>query len=634
MAFVIGTAGHIDHGKTALVQALTGLNTDNLPAEKERGISIDLGFAHFTLPDGQQVGIVDVPGHERFIRNMVAGAHGIDLVLFVIAADDGVMPQTEEHFAILRALGVGRAIFVVTKSDLVEPVRLAEVSEEIDLLVYHSAFETSEVLFVSSKTGAGIAALKTRIAELLNPDTEHRTIGVFRMPIDRVFTIQGRGVVVTGTMISGAVSKGDEIVIVPGDAVGRVRGLQSHGIDIECGKSGQRLAINLTGIDRHNISRGDVACAPTIARVSDRFDVELHLSDLASRDLKSGQRLRLHLGTAERHGRVVRLGKRLDDGDNQPQFAQITVSEPMQVMARDRFVIRDEQAEHTLGGGRVLDPVAVKTRVDDPAKLAFLAASSAGDTIGAAKGMIATGDLAMLAPELCFRLNVTLAALRAMAAKGTSLVEIAVGSDLWVSSVEELNGFNQTLTTNLAMFHKSQPSANGQNAEMLRAQIAPGTDLKLFRALTDRVVEAGLLTRQGPELALPDHLAALTTAEQDRAADLLETLTLAPFSPPLLDEKDKDLNAIVAFLERRGELVRISHNLAFSASAMDKAIELLDAHLGHHGKISAGDFRTLLGTSRKYALALLENFDRTGRTVRVGDVRKAGKLPVDDQIPT
>ncbi|MGH7805850.1 MAG: selenocysteine-specific translation elongation factor, partial [Candidatus Binatia bacterium] len=324
MHFIVGTAGHIDHGKTALVRALTGEDTDRLKEEKERGISIDLGFASLALPDGGSAGVVDVPGHERFIRNMLAGAHGIDLVLFVVAADDGVMPQSEEHLDLLHLLGIPAGIVVVTKSDLAAPARLAEVREEIEILVSGTVLERAPVLEVSSTTGAGIAELRTAIAERLDGLRPARSGGRFRLPIDRAFVMHGHGVVVTGTATGGEIRPGATVRVVPGDEEARVRSVQVHGRDVDRAERGQRVALNLAGIERTEVSRGHMVVEPAIAATTNRFDALVEIRPIARKPLPTRKRVRVHIGTAEALATLVWLGGVAAVAPRERAYAQIT----------------------------------------------------------------------------------------------------------------------------------------------------------------------------------------------------------------------------------------------------------------------------------------------------------------------
>src|SRR5262245_448342 len=375
MPYIIGTAGHIDHRKPRHIKALTVQYTDRLKEEKERGISIDLGFAHFDLPDGTQAGVVDVPGHERFIKNMLAGAHGIDLVLFTVAADDGVMPQTEEHLDVVHLLGVKMAIFVITKADLVPAARITEVEEEIDILTLGTTLEGSPKVAVSSVTGQGISELKERIEDILKSHVKAAPAGYFRLPVDRAFVLQGHGVVVTGTGLSGEIKVGEQVRCLPGDHLFRVRSLQVHGKSVETAGWGQRVAMNLTGPERAEIARGQVICHEKISLVTERFDAHVEVRPAAAKGIKNHQRVRVHLGTAERLGKIVILGAESKLEPKQSSYCQITVSAPLPALRGDHFILRDETARRTLAGGLVLNPSAERHKrgeSDLPARLEAL----------------------------------------------------------------------------------------------------------------------------------------------------------------------------------------------------------------------------------------------------------------------
>src|ERR1700684_834329 len=359
---IIGTAGHIDHGKSALVRALTGQQTDRLKEEKERGISIDLGFAYFTLADGTRAGVIDVPGHERFIRNMLAGAHGIDLVLFTIAADDGVMPQTEEHLDILHLLGARRGIFVITKADLADTARLRDVRDEIELLADGTALAGAPVIEVSSTTGAGLEQLRTEIVRQLDGFQGRRATGVFRLPLDRAFVIKGHGIVVTGTAMGAEVHVGDKLRVLPSGHEVRVRSIQVHSDSVESAGLCQRVALNLTGAEKLDLARGDVIADERVDSATARFDAWLEIRPAAKRPLKNNTRVRLFIGTAETIARAIVVD---DAGTIAPKaagLAQLVAEDPVVALAGDRFVIRDETNSRTLGGGRVLNLLGRRVR--------------------------------------------------------------------------------------------------------------------------------------------------------------------------------------------------------------------------------------------------------------------------------
>ncbi len=359
---IIGTAGHIDHGKTALIKALTGQDTDRLKEEKERGISIDLGFAYFTLPDGTRAGIVDVPGHERFIRNMLAGAHGIDLVLFTVAADDGVMPQTEEHLDILHLLGTRRGIFVITKADLADAARIRDVRDEIELLADGTTLADAPVIEVSSITGAGLDTLRAEIVRQLDGFQARRATGVFRLPLDRAFVIKGHGIVVTGTAMGAEVRVGQKLRVLPSGNEVRVRSIQVHSDSVESAGLCQRVALNLTGAEKLDLARGDVLADERLDSATVRFDASLEIRPAAKRALKNNTRVRLFIGTAETIARAIVLD---DAGAIAPKasgLAQLVAEDPVVALAGDRFVIRDETNSRTLGGGIVLNPLGRRVR--------------------------------------------------------------------------------------------------------------------------------------------------------------------------------------------------------------------------------------------------------------------------------
>src|ERR1051325_4967331 len=388
MPSIIGTAGHIDHGKTSLIKALTGQDTDRLKEEKERGISIDLGFAHFDLPDGSSAGVVDVPGHERFIKNMLAGAHGIDVVLFTVAADDGVMPQTEEHLDIVHLLGIRLGVFVITKIDLVSPARTAEVEEEIKILTLGTALEDAPIIPVSSVTGTGLAELKNELVRVIQSNQKRAPAGYFRLPVDRAFILQGHGVVVTGTSLSGELKTGDHVRCLPGPHTFRVRSIQVHGKAVESAGWGQRVALNLTGAERASVDRGQVICDDRLTLTTDRFDAFVEVRPAAKKGIKNHQRVRVHVGTAERLGKIVLLDGRDKAEPKSSTYAQITLGEPLMALRADHFILRDETGQRTLAGGSVIHPWAGPHKRRESGLLERLAILHTGDIESSAQVFI------------------------------------------------------------------------------------------------------------------------------------------------------------------------------------------------------------------------------------------------------
>jgi selenocysteine-specific elongation factor len=631
MPVVIGTAGHIDHGKTALVRALTGQDTDRLEEEKARGISIDLGFAHFDAPDGERAGVVDVPGHERFIKNMLAGAHGMDLVLFAVAADDGVMPQTEEHLDILHLLGVRRAIFVVTKVDLVDAARVAAVREEIEILAAGTALEGAAILPASTVTGEGLEALRAEIVRQLAVRAPAAAPRPFRMPVDRAFVMRGHGVVVTGTAVAGRVHEGDTVRVLPAGEATRVRNLQVHGTAVADARQGQRVAMNLVGVERGDLGRGQVVCGDGIVRTTDRFDAFVEVRSGARRALASHGRVRVHVGTAEVMGKLVVLDGRAAIPARASGWTQMVLVEPVVALRGDRFILRDETARWTLGGGVVVNPFAARHRRDEPELLDRLAALRDGDLATAARTLldlvpdfacegVALAQALDVAPDAVARALATTDGVLAVPDVRTPESWITAGS--WARFVEEA-------TAAVAAAHRAHPTEAGVEMEHLRSQLHGAVSPKTFRWAVERLVEEKRLVRDESIVRLPTHVVALG-AEARALGDRLEgMLAEGGFTPPDLRQIEeatrldrRRLVEVLAVLEKEGRIVRVSPDLFYARAAADEAKARIAGYCREHGEISAAAFRDLIGASRKFAIAVLDWCDRTGVTTRVGDMRR------------
>lgn len=634
MSHIIGTAGHIDHGKTSLIKALTGQETDRLKEEQERGISIDLGFAYLDLPDGERAGIVDVPGHERFIRNMLAGAHGIDLVLFTVAADDGVMPQSEEHLDFLHLLGVQKGIFVITKADLVEPARLAEVQEEIEILTLDTTLEGAPIIAVSSVTGLGLDRLRQAIAAQLQAYERPPLPGYFRLPVDRAFVMKGHGVVVTGTAIAGTVSEGETVRVLPGGEETRVRSLQVHGRPVPTAKWGQRVALNLAGLEKSDITRGHVVCHLKVTLTTQRFDAFVEIRPGARREIENHERVRVHLGTAEVIGKVIILDEREVLPPRATGFCQIVLEEPVVALRGDRFILRNQTAQGTLGGGEVLHPFAQRHRRSEEGVSARLAALRTADLLQACRAYLEVqSDFAAPLEEIYQGVNGREDEVAALLAQDPEILPFPDKSPPEAYSVA---GKWQRLTAAvgkiLAAFHQSAPLSRGMEMESLRSQLPFSFSPKIFRAVTDKVVAEGVAVREESLLRLPSHSVQLTEDEQGAAARLERLLQEGGLVPPEVKELEEKLRTprklltdLLSVLESRGKIVKVTTDLYFSGAVLEKAKTALTSHLAAQGEITAATFRDLLGISRKTAIPLLEYFDRTGLTLRVGDVRKLRK---------
>ncbi|MBI3782660.1 MAG: selenocysteine-specific translation elongation factor [Deltaproteobacteria bacterium] len=632
MSHIIGTAGHIDHGKTALIRALTGQDTDRLKEEKDRGISIDIGFAYMDLATGERIGIVDVPGHERFIKNMLAGAHGIDLVLLVVAADDGVMPQTEEHLDIVHLLGATHGIVVITKVDLVDATRLAAVREEIEILLSGTNLEGSPLVAVSPVTGEGIATLRQTIEQCLGGYKRPAGAGYFRLPIDRAFVMHGHGTVVTGTAITGGVKPGDSLRILPGGEEVRVRSVQVHGRDAEQATSGQRVALNLAAIERRDVGRGHVVCDRRLDRVADRLDAWVEIRSGAKRRLKSHEGVRVYLGTAEALGKLVWLDDQGALSPKQAGYAQLVLRQPLHALRGDRFILRDQTAQRTLGGGIIVHPFAPRHKRGEPGlsdQLDRLRAANEPARLLAtileveSDFAVATEQLAQIAalpPEIVYDALRLSASIRGLP---DAVHPVAY------TTAAKWTGLRSAIIDAVSAFHRTTPLAAGLEMESLRSKIAAALAPNLFRAVVDALVAEKAIARDDSLIRLPSHRVRLASDEEQLASRVAAQLEAAGVTPPTVKELETQLavpaprlRTVLQQLERRGMVAKIEEGLYFAHEPLERARELLRQHVLAHGDINAATFRDLLGASRKFSIALLDYFDRTGFTLRVGDIRK------------
>jgi len=629
---IIGTAGHIDHGKSALVRALTGQETDRLKEERERGISIDLGFAYFTLPDGTRAGVIDVPGHERFIRNMLAGAHGMDLVLFTVAADDGVMPQSEEHLDILHLLGARRGIFLITKSDLANDHRLAEVRDEIELLADGTTLEGSPVLAVSSISGAGLDHLRAEIARQLDGFEARRATGLFRLPLDRAFVIKGHGTVVTGTAMGAEVRLGQKLRVLPGGAEVRVRSIQVHGETVEHAGLCQRVALNLSGAERMDLKRGDVLADDRLELTTTRLDATLEIRPAAKRPLKNNQRVRVFLATAETLGRVIVLEEPGEIAPKHRARVQIVLNDPLVALAGDRFVIRDETNVRTLGGGVVLNPLGRRTRKPLEAYLRNLTALGGPFGPSAVAAMLTLQDsLATPPPRLAQLFNRPLPEVES-ALKDRNFVKVSLGDEEGYTTSEEWDRVKSFTVAEVTAHHRDEPLAPGLDLEALRSRLPYDVAPRAFRALVDRFCRETGIVRDESTLRLAQHRVRLGGDDAKVGAQVAQILTDAGFQPPDLKQLIEALKlpatelvrirTLLAAMEREGRVVKVATDLYYAREALEAAQAMLVDRLAANGEITAAVYRDSLNASRKFAIALLDYFDHAGVTSRVGDLRK------------
>jgi selenocysteine-specific elongation factor len=629
---IIGTAGHIDHGKTALVRALTGQETDRLKEERERGISIDLGFAYFTLPDGTRAGLIDVPGHERFIRNMLAGAHGIDLVLFTVAADDGVMPQSEEHLDILHLLGVTRGIFVITKADLADHRRLAEVRDEIELLADGTGLEGAPILPVSSVSGAGVEALRSEMVRLIDGFEVRRPTGLFRIPLDRAFVIKGHGTVVTGTAMGASVRVGQRLRALPaGDEV-RVRAIQVHGQTVEHAGLSQRVALNLSGAEKITLGRGDILADERLELTTTRLDATLEIRPAAKRPLKNNQRVRFFIGTAETIARVIVLDEAGEIAPKRRLPVQLVLTDPVVALASDRFVIRDETNSRTLGGGVVLNPLG--RRVRKPLTLYLENLSALGGPFGpaAVEALLNLQDsFAITGSRVAQLMNTPLAEAESALAE-RRFVRLSLGDEEGFTTAGKWSELKRIALAMLAAHHRDQPLAPGLEMEALRSRIPWEVAPRSFRALLDRLARETELVREESVVRLKSHQVHIGGDVGKLGERIDQILAAAGCQPPDLRQLAGELKlppaelgslrTLLAALERENRVVKIGTDLYFARTPYDDARRILLERLGADGEITAGTYRDALGASRKFAIALLDHFDHTGLTTRVGDARR------------
>lgn len=628
---IIGTAGHVDHGKTQLVKRLTGIDTDRLKEEKERGISIELGFAPLVLPSGQQAGIVDVPGHERFIKQMLAGATGIDLVLLVVAADEGIMPQTREHLDIIKLLEIQKGLIVITKKDLADEEWLLLVEEEIREAVKDTFLEKAEIIAVSSHTGEGIEELRLLIDELAEEVVEKEVTGKVRLPIDRVFSITGFGTVVTGTLFSGKIKVGESVEILPEGIISRVRGLQVHGGKVDEAKAGQRVAVNLTGLETREIGRGSVLLQPGYLTTSFRLDVQLELLSQAERNIKNWTRIRFHLGTREALGRVVLLeGEELAAGSR--AYAQIVMEEPVVAAKRDRFVIRSYSPMVTIGGGKVIDPNPPKQKRFRPEVLRDLAIKEKGTP----EELIL--QYLLQAPTPFVPKSVLIAKVGLTSEESDrsleQLLEDGRAIFLKLEGVEHLvhpqvhADWQEEIREMLGKYHQEFPLRIGMVKEELRSRKFNFFSVKLFNALLKEWEEAGLISVVGQSIALYGYKPQPNLHYQQIIEQILLKYQTASLQPPFWGElgqtlaiNDLELNEILNYCLNQKLLIKVADDLYFRETELNEARTIIVNHLQINRSLTISEARDLLGSSRKYILPLLEYFDREKITRRADDKR-------------
>jgi selenocysteine-specific elongation factor len=636
-SIIIGTAGHIDHGKSSLVQALTGKDPDRLPEEKRRGITIDLGFADLDLGD-VHVGFVDVPGHERFVKNMLAGAHGIDAVALVIAADEGVMPQTREHFDICRLLDVKQGLVVLTKTDLVENELLSLVRAEAEELVAGSFLEGAPILAVSARTGAGLEELRAQLREIAGRVPARSEDFVTRLPIDRAFTMKGFGAVVTGTLISGEIAAGDELELLPAGLRVRARGVQVHGASVSQATSGQRTAVNLAGIDAADIERGMLLAPLGRLRPTQIIDVELTVLPNATRAIRTRSRLRVHLGSAEVLARVRVLTTRGDIPPGETGFAQLRFETPVVALHGERFIVRSYSPAETIAGGLVLDPQASKHRGRELAKTnERLRALMNGDRpTKLTVFVVAAGDQGLSLADIAARTGWTDEVVLQVAgeAQNETGETATVNCEGVLISGANVARLCRSVIDEVKLHHEREPLSRGLARETLRERHFAHAAPEVFRTVIASLEKEGMLVAEKDVVRLPDRGVELSPADallQNKIADSYEKAGLeapgvddvfatAGLSPGQRPHGRKILQLLID----NGTLVRVHSEMFFHSIALGNLKALLRQYVTKHGReslIDVAQFKELAGVSRKYAIPLLEYLDREHFTRRAGDKR-------------
>jgi selenocysteine-specific elongation factor len=630
---ILATAGHIDHGKTALVQALTGVDADRLPEEKRRGLTIDLGFAYATLPNGAEIGFVDVPGHERFLPNMLAGVLSIDRVLLVVAADDGPRPQTIEHLDILELIGVAEITGVVTKTDRVPPERVEMVIGEVRELLAVAGYAESPIFPVSSRTGDGIPALIRHLEMGDGNATAKRSqaiaSGLFRMPIDRAFTLPGIGLVVTGTVAAGAVAVGERMMISPGGAAVRVRGLHAQNRPIETAAAGERCAVNIVGSFSAGGEprRGDWLLAPERHMPARRLDLTVRASRYAETPLRDGLPIHLHLGTDDIVGRTAVLsGRAIAAGET--GFVQIDLDRPVGALYGDRVVLRDHAARHTLGGGRVVDPLAPRRGRRLPARLALLEAMVPADPATALTQLLATEGLVDLANFALVR-NLAPAEVAALADEPAFL---RIGSERAPVAVtrERLATLGDKIVATLGDWHQAQPDVLGPTRATVIGLLRGEAPAAALDAALATLAASGRVVRQGSMWRLPDHRPRLTAAAEKLWERIQPMLAAGELRPPRVREiaaalslEPEAVERLLRRAERLGRVAKVADNRFYLPATLgqlaDIARELAEA--SPEGAFTAQMFKDRSGVGRNLTIHILEYLDRMGATRRIGDAR-------------
>ena len=628
---ILGTAGHIDHGKTSLIRALTGINTDRLKEEQARGITIELGFASMELPGGQRLGIVDVPGHEKFVKNMVAGATGIDMVAMVVAADEGVMPQTREHMEICSLLGVRFGLVVLTKVDMVDADWLDLVTEDVREFMAGTFLENAPICPISSLTGQGVPAFIETLAAVAETVPGRSAGGLFRLPVDRVFTMKGFGTVITGTLFSGKIAVGEPVMVYPSGIISKVRGLQVHNAAVSEAFVGQRTAINLQGVEKAALQRGDVVARPDTLVPSYMVDVSFQYLSSNPKAMKNRSLVRFHTGSSEVMGKLVFMDRE-EVLPGAETVAQIRLDLPVTVFKDDRYVVRSYSPVRTIGGGRILSPVARKHKGVD--------AEAAAQVAGLADG--APDVLAAYCVRAAFYKGVSFAELMVLTNFSEKALDAALqpllsrreilcvdkAAKVYVH-MEAMDKLKKQCLAYLARYHRANPLREGMPREELKSKVPPVVGDKFYHLMLGELVREEAVAVDGDLVRQQGHAVHLGMDQADCRAKILAAYEAGGFAPPYFKDvagavgtPSARAKEVMALLVNEKQVVKVKEDLYFSAAAMAEIENRLVAFLAREGEISMPQFKELTGMSRKYSVPLMEYFDSKNLTLRVGDLRR------------
>lgn len=621
---IIGTAGHVDHGKTALIKALTGIETDRIKEEKKRGITIELGFAYLDLPDGEKAGIIDVPGHEKFVKNMLAGAGGIDLALLVVAADEGFMPQTREHLGILSLLNISEGIIVVTKKDMVDEDWLEIVCDEVRQEVQGTFLENAQIIPVSSYTGEGIEQLRQAIFTMIDQKTQIKNLDVpFRIPVDRIFSVEGFGTVITGTLIEGTMKVGDPVTVYPSRIESRIRNLQVHSQDVQEAYAGQRVAVNLAGLKKTDLNKGDVIAVPGSMHTTMMIDIHLTVLKDCDREIRNATRLHLYHGARDILCKIVLLD-RDSVGAGESCYAQLRLEEEIAVKTGDRFVLRFYSPVETIGGGVILDSNPFKHKRNDATVLESLKLKEGGSD--REKISAALRDYSARFETLDFLQIQTGIPKEQFDQQINKLIKDKVAfrvSDNVVIHTDYLNRLKDSAVKLLESYHKENPLREGMKKDEFRNKLIKYEDISVVDKITDSLVNRKVLKYVNNCVALADF-----EVQQDNNQQEIENAFLqGGFSPESPDQiaarfpKVKNFKQVLESLVNTGKLVRVEEKILLHADYYNKALTLAKEHVDQNGQITLAEMRDLMGASRKFAVAVLEYWDKRGITKKVGDAR-------------